>query len=153
MLLGIRLRINSALQRFLQRFKNSCNKHSRIHARYQRIHDGETMVPLQPVSTRCLSCGHTARVVYHTQRRITTLHGRFCLSLTARRCSQESCPRCHHPYRPEEEGRWALPHGEYSLDVTVISRLPASVILKEKRHFEHCWRMKEKALGRPIRLL
>lgn len=25
----------------------------------------------------------------------------------------------HHPDRPEEEGRWTLPHGEYSLDVTV----------------------------------
>ena len=81
---------------------------------------------------------------YHTQRRITASHGRFCLSLTARRCSQESCHRCHHPYRPKEEGRWALPHGEYSLDVTVIPRLPAPVILKEKRHFALCWRMKEK---------
>ena len=42
-----------------------------------RIHNGETMVPLQPVSTRCLSCGHTARVAYHTQRRITHLARSF----------------------------------------------------------------------------
>ena len=117
----------------------------------KRYRPSSTTVGLQPVSTRCLSCGRTAWVAYHTQRRITTLHGRFCLSLTARRCSQESCHRCHHPYRREEEGRWALPHGEYSLDVAVIPRLPAPVILKEKRHFELCWRMKEH-LGWPLRL-
>lgn len=70
-----------------------------------RVHDGETMVSFQPVSTKCLSCGHTARVAYHTQRRVTTLHGRFRLSLTVRRCAKPSCPRYHQPYRPEEEDR------------------------------------------------
>lgn len=34
-----------------------------------RVHDGETMVSFQPVSTKCLSCGHTARVAYHTEAR------------------------------------------------------------------------------------
>jgi hypothetical protein len=85
-----------------------------------RDHDEETIVPLQPVSTKCLVCGNTARVAYHTQRRVTTLHGHFCLSLTVRRCHQESCPRYHQPYRPEEEGRWALPYGEYGLDVIAL---------------------------------
>ncbi len=50
---------------------------------------------------------------------MTTLQGRFCLSLTVRRCYQESCPRYHRPYRPEE-GRWALPYGEYGLDVIAL---------------------------------
>jgi hypothetical protein len=85
-----------------------------------RVLDEETMVPLQPVSIQCLSCGHTARVAYHTQRRVTTLHGHFCLSLTVRRCTQETCPRYHQPYRPESEGAWALPHGEYGLDVIAL---------------------------------
>lgn len=26
----------------------------------------------------------------------------------------------HQPYRPEEEGKWALPHGEYGLDVIAL---------------------------------
>jgi Transposase, Mutator family len=85
-----------------------------------RVHDGETVVPLQPISTKCPSCGHTARVAYHTQRRVTTLDGRFCLSLIVRRCAQESCLRYHQPYRPEEEGQWALPYAEYGLDVIAL---------------------------------
>ena len=63
---------------------------------------------------------HTARVAYHTQRRVTTLQGHFRLSLTVWRCHQETCPRYHQPYRPEEEGRWALPYGEYGLDVIAL---------------------------------
>lgn len=85
-----------------------------------RIHETETIVSLPPLSTACLSCGHTARVAYHTQRRVTTLQGHFRLALTVRRCHQESCPRHHQPYRPEEEGRWALPYGEYGLDVIAL---------------------------------
>jgi hypothetical protein len=65
-------------------------------------------------------CGQTARVAYHTQRRIITLQGRFCLSLTVRQCHQEACPGYQQPYRPEEEGRWALPYGEYGLDVIAL---------------------------------
>ena len=85
-----------------------------------RIHETATVISLQPISTTCLMCGQTAWVAYHTQRRITTLQGRFCLSLTIRQCHQEACPRYHHPYRPEEEGRWALPYGEYGLDVIAL---------------------------------
>ena len=89
-------------------------------SRPTRMHETAPVISLQPLSTTCLLCGQTARVAYHTQRRITTLHGRFCLSLTVRRCHQEACPRYHHPYRPEEEGRWALPYGEYGLDVIAL---------------------------------
>lgn len=48
------------------------------------------------------------------------MHGCFRLSLTVRRCAKPSCPRYHQPYRPEEEGRWALPYGEYGLDVIAL---------------------------------
>jgi hypothetical protein len=85
-----------------------------------RVLDTETVISLQPLSTKCLACGNTARVAYRTQRHVTTLQGHFCLQLSVRRCHQESCPRCHHPYRPEEEGRWALPYGEYGLDVIAL---------------------------------
>jgi hypothetical protein len=72
--------------------------------RPRRMDNEETIVLLQPASTICPRCGNTARVAYHTQRRVTTLQGHFHLALTVRRCQQESCPRYHRPYRPEEEG-------------------------------------------------
>jgi hypothetical protein len=34
-----------------------------------------------------------------------------------RRCEQRACPLYHRPYRSEAEGRFALPHGEFGLDV------------------------------------
>ena len=59
-------------------------------------------------------------VAYHTQRTITTLQGICHLTLCVRRCHNQQCPRYHCPYRPEEEGRWALPHGEFGLDVIAL---------------------------------
>ena len=34
-----------------------------------------------------------------------------------RRCLNTACPQGRHPYRPEEEGRLALPKHEFGLDV------------------------------------
>ncbi len=42
------------------------------------------------------------------------------LTLCVRRCRNQQCEWYHRPYRPEEEGRWALPHGEFSLDVIAL---------------------------------
>lgn len=75
---------------------------------------------LQPLSQTCMQCGNTARVAYHTQRTVATLHGRHYLHLIVRRCHTKTCSRYHQPYRPEEEGQWALPHGEYGLDVIAL---------------------------------
>ncbi|MBO0781796.1 MAG: hypothetical protein J2P37_23510 [Ktedonobacteraceae bacterium] len=36
------------------------------------------------------------------------------------RCHNQTCSRIHQPTRPEEEGGWALPHGEFGLDVIVL---------------------------------
>ena len=44
----------------------------------------------------------------------------------------------------------AFSNEENMTKLTVIPRFPAPVILKEKRHFELCWRMKEH-LGWPLR--
>lgn len=77
-------------------------------------------VLLCPLSSTCLTCGHAAHVAYHTQRTVATLTGRYRLCLTVRRCHNSICPRYHHPYRPEEEGQWALPNGEYGLDVIAL---------------------------------
>ena len=73
-----------------------------------------------PLSTRCLMCGKAAHIAYHTQRTVTTLAGRHRLHLAVRRCTSPDCPRYHQPYRPEAEGAWALPHGEYGLDVIAL---------------------------------
>jgi hypothetical protein len=57
---------------------------------------------------------------YRSVRTITTLDGLCQLLLTIRRCHNPLCPRYHQPYRPEEEGHWALPHGEFGLDVIAL---------------------------------
>jgi hypothetical protein len=80
-------------------------------------------LPLQtfvPLSTTCLTCGNTAHIAYHTQRTVTTLAGRYRLQIAVRRCNSPACPRYHQPYRPEAEGAWALPYGEYGLDVIAL---------------------------------
>jgi hypothetical protein len=42
------------------------------------------------------------------------------LTLVVRRCRNRECLRYKRAYRPEEEGRWALPHGECGLDVIAL---------------------------------
>jgi len=48
------------------------------------------------------------------------LDGLWKLTIVVRRCVQPECPRYHVAYRPEEEGRWALPHGEFGLEVIAL---------------------------------
>jgi hypothetical protein len=57
------------------------------------------------------------RMDYHNARTVTTLDGVTRLSLHIRRCHTAACPRYRRPYRPEAEGRLALPHHEFGLDV------------------------------------
>jgi hypothetical protein len=75
---------------------------------------------LSPLRTHCVGCGQSLRVAYRTQRTITTLQGNCRLILRVRRCHNPACAWYHRPYRPEEEGKWALPHGEFGLDVIAL---------------------------------
>ena len=50
-------------------------------------------------------------------RTITTLDDVVHLTLQIRRCLNRACPQFRRPYRPEEEGRLALPKHEFGLDV------------------------------------
>jgi hypothetical protein len=59
--------------------------------------------------------------MYLTHRTVTTLTGVHRLTLRLRRCVNPACSRFHRPYRPEEEGAWALPHGEFGLDVIALA--------------------------------
>jgi hypothetical protein len=77
-------------------------------------------VPLMPLQGTCWHCSGTLWMAYRSVRTITTLDGLCQLLLTIRRCHNRSCERYHLPYRPEEEGRWALPHGEFGLDIIAL---------------------------------
>jgi len=72
---------------------------------------------LAPVRRTCSACGGSLWVAYHTARTVTTLEEVCRLTLTVRHCHTPGCSRYRHPYRPEEAGAWALPHGEFGLDV------------------------------------
>src|SRR5919108_2353770 len=87
-------------------------KHSRPEA--------TTNVSLEPCQTRCWVCGGPLWVAYRNVRTISTLAGLQRLTLRIRRCEQVGCDRYRRPYRPEEEGAWALPHGEFGLDVIAL---------------------------------
>nr|WP_235932715.1 ISNCY family transposase [Dictyobacter arantiisoli] len=56
-------------------------------------------------------------MAYRSTLTVTTLDGLCQLQLNIRRCHNAECSRYRHPYRPEEEGRWVLPHGEFGLDI------------------------------------
>jgi hypothetical protein len=59
-------------------------------------------------------------VAYTKHRKIMTLDGLLQLHLPVRRCQNPACARYHQPYRPEEEGHYALPHGEFGLDLIAL---------------------------------
>src|SRR3712207_8916966 len=79
-------------------------------------------VDLAPVCRTCSACGGSLWNVYQNHRTVTTLDDVCRLTLTVVRCHNPACPRYHQPYRPEEEGAWALPHHEFGLDVIEIGR-------------------------------
>jgi hypothetical protein len=81
-------------------------------------------VRLTPLREHCVSCEQRLWVAYHAQRTLMTFRGLVRLTLVVRRCRTRECPLYHLPYRAEEEGAWALPHGEFGLDIiTVIGQL------------------------------
>ena len=81
-------------------------------------------VRLEPQQVNCQYCGEWMPVAYHAHRKILTVKGLIGLRLGMRRCQKPGCQAYKQPYRPEEEGRWALPHGESGLDlIALVGRL------------------------------
>jgi hypothetical protein len=81
-------------------------------------------VRLTPRSEECVSCGERLWVASHAQRTLMTFRGLVRLRLVVRRCRNRECDLYHLPSRAEEEGAWALPHGEFGLDIiTVVGQL------------------------------
>src|SRR5215204_5686690 len=69
---------------------------------------------LCPLRCDCPHCGQLMWADYSNRRTIATLAGLTRLNLTVRRCHNPDCPACHRPYRPEAEGRIALPRHEFA---------------------------------------
>ena len=76
---------------------------------------------LAPVTTSCVACGHRLYFDYANFRTITTLAGVTRYTLRIGRCRSASCDRYSVPFRPEAEGRLALPHHEFGLDVVAYA--------------------------------
>src|SRR2546421_8827790 len=77
-------------------------------------------ITLEPLQVTCRACGSRMRMGHHSHRTVTTLAGVTRLTLPVYRCRNQACPRFHQATRPEEEGGWALPHGEFGLDVIAL---------------------------------
>jgi hypothetical protein len=75
---------------------------------------------LTPLLRHCPTCGNAMWAAYHNYRTITTLTDVVHLTLKIRRCITPVCPQFRHPYRPEAEGRLALPKHEFGLDVIAL---------------------------------
>jgi hypothetical protein len=84
---------------------------------------------LEPLEDRCGSCGKKSWVAYHSPRTVATLSGLVRLRLVVRRCVNEGCALYHEPHRPEQEGAFALPQGEFGLDIIAL--------VGALRHAEH----------------
>jgi hypothetical protein len=89
-------------------------------ARRQARPPASRQIRLEPCQHCCRDCGQPAHVAYHSVRTIMTLDGLTQLSLVVRHCQNPACPRYRRAYRPEAEGTWALPHGEFGLDVIAL---------------------------------
>lgn len=84
-----------------------------------RLHTGLEHL-LFPECRACPGCGERMRIRYENRRAVLTLAGLERLRLKIQRCENGECPRYHQPYRPELEGRFALPHHEFGLDVIAL---------------------------------
>jgi hypothetical protein len=80
--------------------------------------DQETV--LWPIQKDCPACGLPMRVRYENRRTVVTLSGTQRLCLKIRRCEQAGCARQDRPYRPEAEGKIALAHHEFGLDMIAL---------------------------------
>jgi hypothetical protein len=72
---------------------------------------------LSPLREQCGLCGQRLWVAYHHHRTVVCLDGLWRLTLRVRQCVNATCPAYHRAYVPEEAGAWALPQGEFGLDV------------------------------------
>ena len=77
---------------------------------------------LAPLLCHCPTCGNAMWAAYHNYnyRTITTLTDVLRLTREIRHCITPVCPQFRHPYRPEAEGRLALPKHEFGRDIIAL---------------------------------
>src|SRR6516164_6349047 len=75
---------------------------------------------LTPQRRGCPVCGERMWLDYTNHRTLLLLDGLTRLDLAIRRCHNAACTAHLRPYRPEAEGRLALPHSEFGLDVIAL---------------------------------
>ena len=79
-----------------------------------------TYQTLQVQTSTCPGCGRTMTIDYYNYRTITSLGGVDRFRLQIRRCHNRVCTLYRRPFRPEIEGRLALPHHEFSLSILAL---------------------------------
>jgi hypothetical protein len=72
---------------------------------------------LSPLHEQCRVCGQRLWVAYHHHRTVVRLDGLWRLTIRVRQCVNAACSQYHQAIVPEEAGAWALPQGEFGLDV------------------------------------
>ena len=75
---------------------------------------------LECVQQNCPHCNKLMWNKYDNYRTVRTLSGVVRLRLKIRRCYNEDCEKFGSVYRPEAEGKWALPQHEFGLDVVAL---------------------------------
>ena len=85
--------------------------------RKKSVSQANQEVVLECIHQNCASCGQKMWSDYDNERTIRTMTGAVRLTLKVRRCPNRECKSYHQVYRPETEGRWALPGHEFGLDV------------------------------------
>lgn len=83
--------------------------------------DSTTQQTLLPVTTVCPACGKHLYSDYSNFRTVTTFSGVTHFTLRISRCHHKPCDLFHVPFRPEAEGRIALPHHEFGLDLVAFA--------------------------------
>ena len=89
-------------------------------ARNQPRPQATSELRLEPLDERCRLCEGRLWVAYHNARTVTTLEGLVRLRLVVRRCVNPQCELYQQSLRPEQEGAFALPQGEFGLDVIAL---------------------------------
>ena len=72
---------------------------------------------LECIQRHCSYCGELMWHAYDNHHTVRGLEEVVHLQLQVRWCVNPECEHYQVPFRPEEEGRWALPHHEFGLDV------------------------------------
>ncbi len=98
-------------------------------ARNKRRPQAASELRLEPMDDHCPICEGKLWVAYHNARTVATLSGLVRLRLVVRRCVNRDCELYHERRRPEQEGAFALPQGEFGLDVIAL--------VGALRHAEH----------------